>query len=121
MGASKQSGETTAEWFNEVRLVGRVSAAPEEVVMPSGDVLVKFRVTVPRSVVKAARQQVDALECGAWLARAQRAARTWTVGDVVEVEGPVRRRFFRQAGGAPASRVEVEMLRGRRISRSRGA
>ena len=105
---------------NEVRLVGRVSQAPEERVLPSGDVVWTFRVVVPRETAEGQRRQVDALECAAWTPRARRSASAWGVDDVVEVTGAVRRRFFR-AGGAPASRVEVEMVGGRLIRRAASA
>lgn len=101
---------------NEVRLVGRLSAAPEERVLPSGDVVWVFRVVVPRPD-GGGRARVDALECAAWSPRARRAVTSWRDGDVVEVEGAVRRRFFRTGAGA-ASRVEVEVSRARMVRRA---
>jgi single-strand DNA-binding protein len=102
---------------NEVRLVGRVAQAPEERVLPSGDVLWTFRVVVPRPA-SSGRSTVDALECAAWSPRARRSVASWRPGDVVEVCGAVRRRFFRTGAGA-ASRVEVEVGRGKVIRRAR--
>lgn len=102
---------------NEVRLVGRISQAPERRELPSGDEVWTFRVVVPRVPSERSRQSVDALECAAWSARARRSVRSWAAGDVVEVTGALRRRFFR-AGGAAASRVEVEMAAGRVIRRA---
>lgn len=102
--------------INEVRLVGRVSQKPEARELPSGDVLWTFRVVVPRPV-SAGRSTVDALECAAWTARAQRSVASWQPDDVVEVSGAMRRRFFRTGAGA-ASRVEVEVSRGRLIRRA---
>ena len=103
---------------NQVRLVGRLSSPPEERVLPSGDVVWTFRVVVPRpSAAAARRQRVDALECAAWSARSRRSVSGWSEGDVVEVVGSLQRRFFR-AGGAVASRVEVEMSGGRVIRRA---
>lgn len=101
---------------NEVRLVGRVSQAPEERVLPSGDVLWTCRVVVPRPA-SSGRVTVDAIECAAWSPRARRSVASWQPDDVVEVSGAVRRRFFRAAGG-PASRVEVEIARGKVIRRA---
>jgi single-strand DNA-binding protein len=101
---------------NEVRLVGRVSQAPEERVLPSGDVLWTFRVVVARPD-STGRSTVDALECAAWTPRARRSVASWQADDVVEVSGAMRRRFFRTGGGA-ASRVEVEVGRGRLIRRA---
>lgn len=103
---------------NEVLLRGRLSRDPEERVLPSGDVMWSFRVVVARVPVRAgSRQTVDVIECAAWSARTRRSVATWRTGDVVELTGAIRRRFFR-AAGAPASRVEVEMLTGRRVRRA---
>lgn len=114
----KPAEETpTANAANEVRLIGRVSQAPERRELPSGDEMWTFRVVVPRAPSERSRQAVDALECTAWSARARRSARAWAAGDVVEVTGALRRRFFRTGAGA-ASRVEVEMTAGRLIRRA---
>jgi single-strand DNA-binding protein len=115
----KSKSAATVEVANEVRLVGRVSRAPEERVLPSGDPVWTFRVVVPRTGNSGrSRQRVDALECAAWSARARRTVRSWSADDTVEVIGALRRRFFRSAG-AVASRVEVEMTTGRIIRRAR--
>ena len=102
---------------NEVRLAGRISAGPEERVLPSGDVLWTFRLVVPRPSRAAVRRGVDALDCAVWGGRVRRSVASWREGDVVEVTGAVRRRFFRVAGGA-ASRFEVEVEAGRLIHRA---
>lgn len=105
---------------NEVRLVGRVSRPPEERVLPSGDVVWTFRVVVPRPPLPApagARASVDALECAAWTGRVRRSVAGWAPGDVVEVTGALRRRFYR-SGAATLSRTEVEVTGGRLIRRA---
>jgi single-strand DNA-binding protein len=104
--------------INEVRLVGRISQAPEERTLPSGDVLWTFRVVVPRPPASGRGSVVDALECAAWTSRARRSVASWQADDVVEVSGAVRRRFFRTMAGGAASRVEVEVSRGRLIRRA---
>lgn len=104
---------------NEVRLVGRVSGQPEERVLPSGDRLVAFRVVVARDQPRG-RQTVDALECVAWSARSRRSVSRWADGDVVELSGSLRRRFYR-VGTTTASRVEVETSRARIIRRAASA
>lgn len=114
MTTSRQRDSAAA---NEVRLVGRISQAPEQRTLPSGDVLWTFRVIVTRSDDSGGRQRVDALECAAWSPRAQRSVARWGPDDLVEVCGALRRRFFR-SGAGPASRVEVEMTRGRLIRRA---
>ena len=118
-GSSAAGRAAADEAVNEVRLVGRISAAPEERELPSGDSVWTFRIVVPRPADDrgGSRQAVDALECAVWAGRVRRSVAAWAVGDVVEVNGSLRRRFFR-AGGAAASRFEVEVSRGRLIRRA---
>jgi single-strand DNA-binding protein len=114
-----QAGASTR---NEVLLVGRVSGAPEERELPSGDALVSWRVVVDRPPARrnagtgGRTPTIDALDCVAWTAAVRRTARGLADGDVVAVEGALRRRFWR-AGTAAASRTEVEVESLRRISR----
>jgi single-strand DNA-binding protein len=118
--ADEPSGAADPD-VNEVRLVGRVGAEPEERVLPSGDSLWTFRINVARPPTKrsgpGSSQRSDSLDCAVWSSRPQRAVSTWASGDLVEVSGSVRKRFF-QAGGATASRVEVEVSRARIIRRA---
>lgn len=102
-----------------VVLVGRLTSAPEEHTLPSGDVLVRFRVSVPRAptpLARGSRQRSDWVDCVSADGRCRRSARTWAVGDTVEVTGVLRRRFLRDGAGAGpgGSRLEVEALRVRR-------
>lgn len=107
---------------NEVHLVGRVSGAPEERELPSGDRLVVWRVVVDRPVpsrpppagVRPAT--IDTIDCVAWTAGVRRAARALRADDVVEVSGALRRRFYR-TGAGPGSRTEVEVEVVRRLQR----
>jgi single-strand DNA-binding protein len=106
---------------NEIRLVGRLSHAPSELVLPSGDTIWTFRLVVPRTGgPPRSRQTVDSIECTVWSGRVRRSVPGWRQDDVVEVVGALRRRFFR-AAGAPASRVEVEVAGGRVIRRAASA
>ncbi|WP_295692407.1 single-stranded DNA-binding protein [Lapillicoccus sp.] len=122
---------------NEVLLVGRVSGVPEAREMPSGDEVVQFRVVIRRPPAKkparraaigpsgegggsgsagtssVTRTQVDTIDVACWSASSRRAARRFTDGDVVEVQGALRRRFYR-AGPATVSRYEVEAATVRR-------
>lgn len=119
LGDSERAPETgDPEQVNEVRLVGRISAGPEERELPSGDVLWTFRLVVARPQGRRrGRATVDALECAVWGGRVRRSVSGWATGDVVEVHGALRRRFFRTGAGA-ASRVEVEVGSGRLIRRA---
>lgn len=103
---------------NSVRLVGRVSGVPVERELPSGDRLVTFRLVIERTAAAGSARRpgarVDTIDCAAWGARVRRSALGWSPGEVVEVEGAMRRRFRRAPGGGPISRVEVEVLKARR-------
>src|SRR3954447_19597769 len=108
------------ESFNEVHLRGRLAAAPVLRELPSGDSVWTLRVIVDRPVPTGRQkpgQRVDSLECAVWSGRLRKQVSSWSEGDVVEVAGALRRRFFR-ASGALASRVEVELGRGRIIRRA---
>ena len=111
---------------NDVRLVGRLSAEPAVVELPSGDALVTFRISVPRASPPVPGsgttkgQRVDSVPCTAWSPRLRRSILAWRAGDLVEVSGAVRCRFY-QAGGATRSRVEVEATSAKIIRRSSAA
>ncbi|HEY2877581.1 single-stranded DNA-binding protein [Nocardioides sp.] len=105
---------------NEVTLVGRLSQPAEEQVLPSGSELWKFRVIVGRPPSPASRVTVDALDCVVWSKRPARSVAKWASGDLVEVKGSLRRRFFSPAGGGRVSRCEVEVASARLIRRADG-
>jgi single-strand DNA-binding protein len=112
--------ESREDELNEVVLVGRMSAPAQEQMMPSGSELWKFRVIVGRSPSPTSRVTVDTLDCVAWDRRPARSVARWRAGDVVEVRGSLRRRFFAPAGGGRASRCEVEVTSARLIRRAAG-
>ena len=107
---------------NEVLLVGRLAAEPEERALPSGDLLSTFRIVVDRPAPARSTGSrgvtVDTLDCVARSAALRRAAQGWRAGDVLEVHGALHRRFFRTSGGATGSRYEVEVARGKRLVRA---
>jgi single-strand DNA-binding protein len=107
----------TIEHRNEVLLVGRLSAAPEARVLPSGDEIITWRLVVARDEVADGRAGQDTLDCSAWSARARRAASAWEAGDIVEVEGSLRRRFWKTPASL-ASRCEIEVSRVRRVAKA---
>jgi single-strand DNA-binding protein len=114
-----ETAEAGIDPVNEVRLVGRLSGEPEEREMPSGDTLRSFRLVVEREAGAAprSRQRHDTLDCVVWGGRVKRSVGTWRSGDVVEVTGAIRRRFYR-AGAGPVSRVDVEVTGGKVIRRA---
>jgi single-strand DNA-binding protein len=116
---------------NEIRLVGRLSAPARVLDLPSGDRLVTFRVIVERTSRRQGRQtrisrgaespssggsprRVDTIDCATWTRREQRRVEKWRPGDVVEVQGQLRRRFRRSDSG-PVSRVEVEVTMAKKV------
>jgi single-strand DNA-binding protein len=119
--AASQSCEL-APGRNEVLLSGRLSGGPVERELDSGDVVVTFRLVVRRPARSVSarpgghRVSVDTVDCAAWRADARRVLTRVTDGDLLAVDGALRRRFFR-AGGAAVSRYEVEVARIRRIGR----
>ena len=102
---------------NEVSLMGRVAADPVATELPSGDVVVSLRVIVDRDLSARRPPSVDTIDCCAWSARARKSVLSWHPGDIVEIEGALRRRFWRGSSG-PTSRYEVEVRRARRVSRA---
>ena len=120
MAAQSTDVENTASVFvNEVRLTGRVTSGPEERTLPSGDVIVTFRMSMARSptrMTRGSRQQTDWVDCVAFSGRSRRVVAGWQVGARVTVEGALRRRFYR-AGEGSATRLEVEVLKASRAGR----
>jgi single-strand DNA-binding protein len=111
--AKATADRRTPDHKNEVLVVGRLSATAEARVLPSGDEVVSWRLVVERPAT-APRPGIDAIDCVAFSARLRRAAVRWQPGDVIEVEGALRRRFWR-AGTSTASRFEVEASRAARV------
>ena len=117
--------QAAVETVNEVVLVGRVAAAASGKTLPSGDELMTWRLVVDRpptdrtsssSATAGRAVTIDTVDCVAWRAGVRRAAGAWVAGDVVRVEGSLRRRFWRSPTG-PASRYEVEARTVRRLAR----
>lgn len=112
---------------NDVALRGRLAAAPQVRELPSGDEVATLRLVVGRDPRDGPPQvdgkrgvTVDTLDCSAWRSPTRRQVLRWEPGDVVEVEGSLRRRFYR-AGGTPVSRWDVLIRRARRVARGRSA
>ena len=108
--------------MNEVRLCGRLAAAPVQTRLPSGDAVVTFRLVVPRPPGRRRARPVAGrlgghdrllgLGCGAPAQGGQLAG-----GDLIRVEGALRRRFWQAQGGA-RSRYDVEVCRAVRERRA---
>lgn len=123
MATTHGEQELPAVALNEVRLVGRLTSAPEERVLPSGDVILTFRMSMtrdPTPMTRGSKQTSDWADCVAFGARVRRTVGSWQVGDPVRVEGALRRRFYRGTGGT-ATRVEVEVLKAARVRAGAGS
>ena len=126
MAAGRSPDDDPVGHVNEIRLVGRLAVEPVHRELPSGDLLVSFRLVVDRGVAArrgsrrgaagttARAPTVDTLDCAAWRKDVQRTLSRAEAGDVLEVRGALRRRFWRTGSGA-ASRSEVEVLTVRRV------
>lgn len=113
--------DTTAT-ANEVRLVGRVATGATTRELPSGDTVTMLRVVVARPP-RARRPRgpsSDTLDCAVWSARLRERAARLPPGALVEVQGALRRRFWRSPTGS-ASRYEVEVVSLRRLPPARMA
>lgn len=118
--------DAAAEAVNEIRLRGRLAGEPQARELPSGAEIVTWRVIVARDPTDLPARPdgrrgatVDTLDCSAWRAGIRRQALGWRSGDIVEVEGPVHRRFYR-SGGLPVSRHEIVARRARRVVKAAG-
>jgi single-stranded DNA-binding protein len=88
--------------MNVAILWGRLSSDPRVTTLESGDVLVRYEVTVAHDDGPADSVPV------AWLGAASAApSDDLTTGDEVVVVGKVRRRWFRPAAGPSRSATEV--------------
>lgn len=98
---------------NHVQLGGRLAAIDART-LPSGDEVVALRVVVPRPSGRRDGPTIDTIDCSVWRADLRRRVLRWQPGDSVEVEGALRRRFWRGPTGT-RSRYEVEVSRLRRV------
>jgi single-strand DNA-binding protein len=92
-----------ASYKNRVELVGRVSGEPKEKKLPSGDLVVEFRVIIDRDD----REGVDTLDIAAWKTLLRKRALSLEAEEWIGIKGVLRRRFWKGATGI-ASRWQVE-------------
>jgi single-strand DNA-binding protein len=99
MTKSAKAEPESQEALNLAVVRGTVSSPPEVRVLPSDTKLVQLQVTT-RLVDETLSMPVSCFSPAGWVEELE-------PGDEIVVVGRVRRRFFR-AGGATASRVELE-------------
>lgn len=116
MTTTASTADTTAD-RNDVVLRGRLAAPAVVRDMPSGDTLLVFKLTVRRPVVRPREPGHDTITCVSTAAALVRRATAWQPDDVLEVEGSLRRRYWRSpTGGAVVHEVDC-----RRARRCRGS
>lgn len=96
--------------MNRCEFEGRLSGAPVERELPSGDVILAFRLVVPREE----GGRVDTIDCAVSNARLRKALARVEDGTTIAVEGQLHRRFWRGAAGV-VSRYEVEVVAMKRV------
>jgi single-strand DNA-binding protein len=102
---------------NDVVLRGRLSAPPELRELPSGDMLLVFKIVVRRESPRPRGPKSDVITCVSHSPALHRRAVAWTDEDVVEIEGSLQRRFWRTPTGTAVA-YEVHCRRGRKVQRS---
>jgi single-stranded DNA-binding protein len=95
------------EHVNEVVLVGRLSGEPEWRTLPAGRRVAVWRLIVEHRGARSPQDGIDTIRCVAYEAAVQEGMRGWRHGDLIEVRGALRHRFWRAADG-PRGLYEVE-------------
>lgn len=92
---------------NEILLVGRLSGAPEWKSLPGGGQVAVWRLIVEHRDARSPQDAIDTIRCVTYDSSVQDGVRDWRHGDVVEVRGALRHRFWRGPDG-PRGLYEVE-------------
>jgi single-strand DNA-binding protein len=89
--------ESPHPYVNEVLLVGRLSGEPIVRPLPSSDLVLEWRLLVdrPPDERRTARNIVDTFSCVSYDGRLLDVAEDWRHGDLIEVRGTLRHRFWR--------------------------
>ncbi|GAA2452024.1 hypothetical protein GCM10010191_82810 [Actinomadura vinacea] len=93
---------------NAVTLVGRLAEFPSRRALPAGGDVVSWRLIVDRPREGDGRRTVDAIRCAAFDRRIGDRTATWRPGDLIEVRGSLRRRFWK-TDATRLGRYEVEV------------
>lgn len=91
---------------NQITLIGTLSGEPEWRELPDGGEVVVWRTVVRRRSRRSDRLTHDTLRCVAYEPAVQRSVRAWTHGDLIELNGSLRRRFW----DSQRSMYEVEVF-----------
>lgn len=105
---------------NEIHLIGRLHAPPRPKTLPDGAAAIGFRLSVSRPPELIRRQKSDFIDCVSSRAATIKAAAGWMPRDVLELNGALHHRFWRE-GKATVNVYEVEVRTVRRVSRATDA
>lgn len=108
--AMTRTGSTDRSTSSSVTVVGRLGGTVVERDLPSGDTVTTFTVVVDRPRTRGSRVTVDAIPCQAFSVRLRTAVGRLEPGTLVEIQGTLRRRFWRSAVGL-GSALEVDVVR----------
>lgn len=100
-GNNPEHNEDIDYSLNDVALRGWVTTLATERELPSGDVVVQFRIAITRP-----EGGVDTIDLESWSAKSRRIALSLKDGEWIEIQGAIRRRFWKSGQGL-ASRWQV--------------
>jgi single-stranded DNA-binding protein len=95
------------EHVNEIVLIGRLSGEPEWRALPDEREVAVWRLIVEHRGARSPQDAIDTIRCVSYDPVVQAGVRGWSHGDVIEVRGALRHRFWRAPTG-PRGLYEVE-------------
>lgn len=106
--AAGTQGVGSVAHVNEIVLIGRLSGAPEWKPLPGGGQVAVWRIIVEHQDARSPQDAIDTIRCVTYDPSVQEGVREWRHGDVIEVRGSLRHRFWRGPDG-PRGLYEVEV------------
>lgn len=97
------------EHVNQIVLVGRLSGEPEWRSLPEGRRVAVWRLIVEHRGARSPQDGIDTIRCVTYEPVVQEGIQGWRHGDLIEVRGALRHRFWRSADG-PRGLYEVEAV-----------
>jgi single-strand DNA-binding protein len=97
------------EHVNEIVLVGRLSGVPEWKALTGDEQVAVWRLIVEHRNARSPQDGIDTIRCVTYDPAVQEDVREWGHGDVIEVRGALRHRFWQGPSG-PRGLYEVEAV-----------